>query len=73
MIAHSLDSGSEGFNLLLLLRDGRLELGDCALLFCNFALLFCDVPMLLQELIEQHRVHSFVTDSVWLSVLAPNH
>ena len=41
--------GGERFNLLLLLRDGRLEFGDCPLLFC-------DVPMLFQELIEQHRV-----------------
>ena len=33
-------------NLLLLLRDNRLEFGDCALLFC-------DIPVLFQELIEQ--------------------
>ena len=33
-------------NLLLLLRDGRPEFGDCALLFF-------DVPVLFQELVEQ--------------------
>jgi len=37
---------SASFEVLLLLRDGRLEFGDCALLFCNFGLLFRDVPML---------------------------
>ena len=53
MVAHFLDSRSKSFNLLLLLRDRRLEGGDCALLFC-------DVPVLFQELVEQHRVHRFV-------------
>jgi len=60
LVAHFLDSRSKGFdlllllssgrllsrNLLLLLRDGRPEFGDCALLFF-------DVPVLFQELVEQ--------------------
>ena len=57
LIADFPHRGGERFNLLLLLcggrllscnlllRDRRLELGDCALLFC-------DIPMLLQKLIK---------------------
>ena len=44
--ADLLQSRCQRFNLLLLLRDGCLEFGDCALLFC-------DVPVLFQELVEQ--------------------
>jgi len=58
LVAHFLYSRGERFNLLLLLcgrrllsrnlllllRDGRLELGDCALLFC-------DIPVLFQKLV----------------------
>ena len=47
---HVLKTGSQSFDLLLLLRDRRLEFGDCALLFRDPAMLF-------QELIERHRVH----------------
>ncbi len=48
MIAHFLDSRSQSFDLLLLLRDSRLEFGDCAILCCNFGLLFRDPPMFFQ-------------------------
>jgi hypothetical protein len=75
LVAHFLYSRSESFNLLLLLcsgrllsrnlllllRDGRLEVGDCVLLFC-------DVTVLFQELIQQHRVHRFVTHGVDFSI-----
>jgi len=47
--------------LLLLLRDGRLEFGNCVLLSC-------DVPVFFQELIKQHRVHCFVTHSFFVSL-----
>ena len=76
LVANFLDSRGEGFdlflllctdrllsrNLLLLLGDGRFEFRYCALLFC-------DVPVLFQELIQQHRVYGFVADGVSLSHL----
>ena len=53
-------------NLLLLLRDGAFQSRDCALLFC-------DVPMLFEELVEQHRVHRFVAHCVGLALSSPSH
>jgi hypothetical protein len=49
-------------NLLLLLRDRRLEIGDCALLFC-------DVPVLFEKLVQHHRVHRFVAHGREVSLL----
>jgi len=60
LVTNFLDSGSQCFDLLLLLRelcmklflllcDGRLEFGNCALLFC-------DLLVLLEELVEQQRL-----------------
>jgi len=46
--SHLLQASGEGFDLLLLLRDRAFQL-------LHFA-------VLLQELIEQHRVHRFVAD-----------
>ncbi len=53
-------------SLLLLLRDGGLQFGNCALLFC-------DVPVFFQELVKQHRVHRLIANGHDFAVLAPNH
>jgi hypothetical protein len=45
LIAHFLDSRSKSFDLLLLLRYGRLEFGDCALLLYELGLLFRDLAV----------------------------
>ncbi len=45
MIAHFPHGGGECFNLLLLLRDGRLEFGDGALLLYELGLLFRDLAV----------------------------
>src|SRR5438105_9854750 len=53
------DACSEGFNLFLLLRSRRFQLLHLA--------------MLLEKLVEQHRVHRFVADAVNLALLIPSH
>jgi hypothetical protein len=45
LVGHFLDGRSKGFNLLLLLCDGRLEFGDCALLLYELVLLFRDLAV----------------------------
>src|SRR4029077_5612343 len=63
-LAHFLDSRGKSFNLLLLLRcaqflrrDFGFQSRDSRLLFLNFSVLF-------EELVEQHRIHRFIADSV---------
>ncbi len=61
--AHFLHRRSKRLNLLLLLCESRLEI---------FALLF-DFAVLFEELVEQHRVHRFVADSVDLAAFIADH
>ena len=57
--AHLLQARSKRVNLLLLLRCIGFH-------FLNFAVLF-------QKLIEQHRVHRFIANGVWLALLVASH
>jgi len=45
LIAHFLYNRSKSFNLLLLLRDGRFELDDRALVLYELGLLFRDLAV----------------------------
>src|SRR6266498_1158788 len=78
LVAHLLDlrgllfeTCREGLNLLLLLRNRRLQLADCRILFLPVAVLLCDLATLFlplfvrfEELVEQHRVHRFIADGI---------
>ena len=55
MRSHFLQTHSKSVNLLLLPRDRRF-------LFFYPGLLFLHLPMRFEELIEQHRIDSFVSD-----------
>jgi hypothetical protein len=57
--AHLLQTRSKRFNLLLLLCDGR------------FLLLV--LAMLLEKLIEQHRVHRFIAHTLRLALIVASH
>ena len=52
---------AQGFDLLLLLCHGRLELDDCAPLLS-------DVLVLFEKLIKQHRVHRFLAHTYHVAV-----
>src|SRR5437016_284462 len=68
--AHPLQARSKRFNLLLLVRGSRLEvllqLRDGRFLFLHCAALF-------EELVEQHRIHSFVAHSVNFPLCVAGH
>src|SRR5436309_14970628 len=62
LITHLLQTCAESFDFLFLRAKALLLLGQCGLQLL-------DLAMLLEELIEQHRVHRFVTDAVGLALV----
>src|SRR6266545_3340931 len=66
LVAHSLQSSSKSFNLLLLFSYDRS-------LFLYLMILFFDFAMLFEEFVEQHRVYRVVTHGINLTILVAHH
>ena len=73
LIAHFLNSRSEGFDLFLVLSSGRLLSRNLLLLLGDLPFQLLHLPVLFQKLIEQHCVHCVVANGVYFAVFVAHY